>query len=173
MFMMTAAIFMISLNTITTPTSKRMAAKTESNNKNTTQEKVSQPVIDYNNILVSTDSELRVGNPETRDRWIFNKAKGLFFQGGQMLDVSAGAKPYKAMLQDAIGWRYFSTEFEDNILLTDTFRSEKHGSTTKNMKSLHDFVGPDIGHTGAPSDQFDLVILTEVRTVTVWFGRVH
>jgi len=116
----------------------------------------------YNNILASVDNTLRVGNPETRDNWILNKARVLFFQGGQVLDVSAGAKPYKAAMQDTIGWQYFSTEFEDNKVLTDTFRRESGDTGTKNMKSLHDFVGPDISDTGAPSNQFDLVLLTEV-----------
>ena len=112
-------------------------------------------------LFSSLDKSLSVGNPTTRDVWIAEKARGLFKNSEQsVFDVSAGAKPYKSMFV-SVGWKYFSNEFSDNNNIVDDFRGE-NAQDKINMKKNHDYIGTDIGNTGAPSNKFDLVILTEV-----------
>jgi SAM-dependent methyltransferase len=74
--------------------------------------------------------------------------------GSFVLDVSAGARPYRPLWSHCT---YKTHEFEGNADVIDTFRGEKDAS----MKVQHDFKG-DITSTGAPSNEFDVVLLTEV-----------
>lgn len=94
----------------------------------------------------------QIGNPGTRDAWIQTFAASVP-AGAKVIDVSAGAKPYKEL------WRhtqYYTHEFSHNSEIIDTFRSE-----TRASQKSHDF-GGDVTHTTAPSGEFDVVILTEV-----------
>lgn len=118
--------------------------------------------VDADHMITSVDKTLSVGNPEIRDGWIAEKARSLFdsTRKNSVLDVSAGAKPYKDMFTSN-GWQYYSNEFASNTNIVDGFRGEV-GSEKADMGKLHDFVGTDISNTGAPSDKFELVILTEV-----------
>jgi ubiquinone/menaquinone biosynthesis C-methylase UbiE len=97
--------------------------------------------------------ESKIGNPETRDRWIERAAKKTI-PGSLVLDVSAGTRPYRTLWSHCV---YKSHEFDGNSNVIDTYRGEQDSST----KSLHDFSG-DITSTGAPSNTFDVVLLTEV-----------
>lgn len=109
--------------------------------------------------LGNIDMNLKVGNPELRDDWIASKAKSLALpEGGAVLDVSAGAKPYQSVFE-ASGWKYYSSEFTGNEKVVDGFRGE---TEKKDLKRSHDYVSSDISNIGAPSDTFDLVVLTEV-----------
>jgi SAM-dependent methyltransferase len=118
--------------------------------------------VNAEHLILSVDKSLSIENPEIRDRWIAEKARTLFYGkiNPNVLDVSAGAKPYKSMLT-SIGWKYFSNEFQSNKDIVDSFRGES-SADKGGLASQHDFLGPDISNTGAPSGEFDLVILTEV-----------
>lgn len=102
-----------------------------------------------------------VDNPKTRDTWVAEFAKSVP-AGSRVLDVSAGARPYKHLWSHC---DYFSHEFPGNLELVDSFRGED--AVAENKKSLeklqrtHDFLG-EVHNTTAPSDSFDVVLLTEV-----------
>lgn len=101
------------------------------------------------------------GNPGTRDHWMGEKARLLCSARGgaerpKVLDVSAGNRPYLKVFQDA-GCRYYSNEFAGNAQILDDFRGEQR----KQLK-VHDYLGPDVTNTTAPSYHFDVVLLTEV-----------
>lgn len=118
-------------------------------------------VVNAESIFPTLDKSLSVRNPEVRDEWISKKAGELYRESGQsVLDVSAGAKPYQSMFTSK-GWQYFSNEFSKNENIVDGFRGESIDNKA-NLKNMHDYIGSDIGNTGAPSNKFDLVILTEV-----------
>lgn len=93
-----------------------------------------------------------VGNPETRDSWIARKAAEVP-RGSKVLDVSAGAKPYKHLFSHC---QYYSHEFSGNSQIVDGFRGESSVSLKQ-----HDY-GGDVTATTAPSNEFDVVLLTEV-----------
>jgi ubiquinone/menaquinone biosynthesis C-methylase UbiE len=94
-----------------------------------------------------------IGNPETRDKWMKRVAESTI-PGSLILDVSAGNRPYRSLWSHCI---YKSHEFDGNAKILDDYRGEKDASG----KRLHDFFG-DVTSTGAPSDSFDVVLLTEV-----------
>ena len=106
-------------------------------------------------ILGDIQSSTTVGNPGTRDKWLADVAAQTP-SNSSVLDVSAGAKPYESLWKHC---HYFSHEFQGNEKIVDTFRGESEKD--KKMESRHDFVG-DISNTGAPSDKYDVVLLTEV-----------
>lgn len=61
-------------------------------------------------------------------------------------------------------WRhceYFSHEFAGNTEIIDTFRGEAIEKSVTALREAHDFLG-EIHNTTAPSNSFDVVILTEV-----------
>ena len=94
-----------------------------------------------------------VGNPATRDAWIAAAAAATPM-GSAVLDVSSGARPYKPLFAHCA---YSSHEFLGNVHVIDGFRGEH----TKDKSVPHDYVGP-YNATGAPSNAFDVVLLTEV-----------
>eukprot|EP00457_Paulinella_chromatophora_P012565 gb/GEZN01012783.1/.p1 GENE.gb/GEZN01012783.1/~~gb/GEZN01012783.1/.p1 ORF type:complete len:316 (+),score=21.58 gb/GEZN01012783.1/:40-948(+) len=96
-----------------------------------------------------------IGNPSTRDSWMATQATAVP-PGAKVLDVAAGARPYKHLWDHC---SYFSHEFQGNTKLVDKFRGE--GGARKNLDTVHDYIG-DITNTTAPSNTFDVVILTEV-----------
>lgn len=114
----------------------------------------------YFNKLGPINRKLDIGNPDTRDAWIKQKAVTLCGSaaGSSILDVSAGNKPYQTVWQKA-GCKYFSNEFGGNVDLIDNFRGE---SQKNDLKSKHDYIGTDITNTNAPSNTFDIAVLTEV-----------
>jgi ubiquinone/menaquinone biosynthesis C-methylase UbiE len=97
-----------------------------------------------------------VGNPSTRDAWM-KRAAERTPAGSAVLDVSSGARPYRALWAHCA---YQSHEFEGNRDIVDVSRGED-GKLPKNLRSTHDYVG-DISATGAPAAFFDVVLLTEV-----------
>ena len=103
---------------------------------------------------------LDIGNPDTRDAWIKKKAVDLCKpnENFSILDVSAGAKPYQHLWLKA-GCKYFSNEFGGNVDIVDNFRGEKQKN---DLSKMHDYIGTDITNTGAPSNSFDITVLTEV-----------
>ena len=108
---------------------------------------------------------LTVGNPQVRDAWIVKKASelGKLLTDPLLIDVSAGNKPYEANFRDS-GFRYYSSEFGSNTILTDYLRGEKHGEK-KNKTSMlekYNFVYSDINNTNIPAAMFDVAVLTEV-----------
>lgn len=103
-----------------------------------------------NSLPISASS---IGNPQTRDLWMKHIAESTS-PGSLVLDVSAGTRPYRPLWSHCT---YKSHEFEGNANVIDTSRGEKDTS----MKVQHDFKG-DITSTGAPSNEFDVVLLTEV-----------
>lgn len=104
-----------------------------------------------------TSKAATIGNPQTRDAWIREFA-GKIPPGSTVLDVSAGARPYKELWSHC---DYRSHEFPGNAQLVDGFRGESKAKTASELKAMHNYVG-DITNTTAPSDYFDVVMLTEV-----------
>lgn len=95
------------------------------------------------------------GNPVTRDGWVARKAAATP-PGARVLDVSSGNQPYRPLFAHC---RYQGHEFEGNQQIVDEFRGEQ--SKDSNMHNKYAFIG-DVTDTGAPSDTFDVVLLTEV-----------
>jgi SAM-dependent methyltransferase len=114
----------------------------------------------YFSKLGHINRKLDIGNPDTRDAWIKNKAEKLCHLSSNfsILDVSAGNKPYQHLWIKA-GCKYFSNEFGGNVEIVDNFRGE---SKKNDLASKHDYIGTDITNTGAPSNSFDVAVLTEV-----------
>lgn len=102
-----------------------------------------------------TDAPQLETNPATRDRWVASKAAALP-AGSWVLDVSSGNQPYRPLFAHC---QYRSHEFPGNQEIVDGFRGETEKPLDPHQK--YNYVG-DITATGAPSDTFDLVILTEV-----------
>ena len=100
----------------------------------------------------ATGVPAQIGNPGTRDAWIQRFAASTP-AGATVIDVSAGSKPYKQYWSHT---HYYTHEFSGNTEIVDIFRAE-----TKASKKDHDF-GGDITKTSAPSEEFDVVVLTEV-----------
>jgi len=100
----------------------------------------------------ATGVPAQIGNPDTRDAWIQRFAASTP-AGATVIDVSAGAKPYKQYWSHT---HYYTHEFSGNNEIVDAFRAE-----TKASKKDHDF-GGDITKTSAPSEEYDVVVLTEV-----------
>ena len=111
--------------------------------------------------LGPVNRKLDIGNPDTRDAWIKNKAETLcrLSSNFSIIDVSAGNKPYQNLWVRA-GCKYYSNEFGGNVELVDNFRGES--GQKSNLASKHDYIGTDITNTGAPSNSFDVAVLTEV-----------
>ena len=101
-------------------------------------------------------SSAAIGNPSTRDRWIQRAAENTP-PGADILDVSAGARPYRALWSHC---NYKSHEFNGNVGVVDVVRGED-ANTVKKLDAVHNYIG-DYTATGAPSDAFDVVLLTEV-----------
>ena len=116
---------------------------------------------DLSSLLRLSSPPASINNPQTRDAWIADFAK-FVPAGSRILDVSAGARPYKHLWSHC---SYFSHEFPGNLDLVDTFRGE--AAAAENRKSLselqktHDFLG-EVHNTTAPSESFDVALLTEV-----------
>ena len=107
-------------------------------------------------------NELKVGNPQTRDEWIKSKAAALATgRKLKLLDMSAGNKPYEDTFTRA-GFMYSSSEFAGNTELTDTFRGEQGVKDVNALVHKHTYLSEDINNTTAPSDHFDVAVLTEV-----------
>jgi SAM-dependent methyltransferase len=96
----------------------------------------------------------KIGNPDTRDEWIALKASQTP-PGSYVLDVSSGTRPYKHLFSHC---HYFCHEFSGNLQVIDNFRGE---TMKTEPDDTYDFIG-DITNTGAPSDTYDVVLLTEV-----------
>ena len=114
----------------------------------------------YFSKLGPINRKLDIGNPDTRDAWIKHKAETICHLSNNVsiLDVSAGNKPYQSLWVKA-GCKYFSNEFGGNVEIVDNFRGE---SKKNDLASKHDYIGTDITNTGAPSNSFDVAVLTEV-----------
>lgn len=111
----------------------------------------------YSEHLGINDNVLKltiIGNPETRDTWIALKASQTP-PGSYVLDVSSGTRPYKHLFEHC---NYFCHEFSENIQVMDNFRGE---TVKSEPNDTYDFIG-DITNTGAPSNTYDVVLLTEV-----------
>jgi ubiquinone/menaquinone biosynthesis C-methylase UbiE len=116
---------------------------------------------DLSSLLRLRSPPAGVNNPQTRDAWIADFAKTVP-AGSRVLDVSAGARPYKHLWSHC---SYFSHEFPGNLDFVDTFRGEIAVSVNKKslseLRKTHDFLG-EVHNTTAPSASFDVVLLTEV-----------
>ena len=112
----------------------------------------------YFSKLGPINRKLDIGNPDTRDAWIKTKANTLCKPNFSILDVSAGVKPYQHLWLKS-GCKFYSNEFGGNVDIVDNFR----GETRKNeLSKMHDYIGTDITNTNAPSNSFDITVLTEV-----------
>jgi SAM-dependent methyltransferase len=92
-------------------------------------------------------------NPGTRDDWILKISKTVAPHSA-VLDMSSGERPYRKLFEHC---KYHSHEFQGNNDIQDTLRGP--GADKSGRK--YDYVG-DILNSGAPSDFFDVVLLTEV-----------
>ena len=104
---------------------------------------------------------LSVGNPQNRDNWISIKAVELGSKGKKLIDMSAGNKPYEDTFRKH-GFEYYSSEFQGNIDVHDSFRGEQGEKELSDLHEKHDFVYSDIKNTTIPSEMFDVAVLTEV-----------
>ena len=93
-------------------------------------------------------------NPKIRDTWISDIAKSIP-SGSKIVDISAGAKPYKDLFSHC---KYFSHEFDGNRNIIDEFRGEKNKDNSEN----HDFYGDICDFLPINDESFDYVLCTEV-----------
>ena len=108
-------------------------------------------------IVALNSAAASVNNPQTRDAWIARFAKSVP-GASRVLDVSAGARPYKHLWSHC---KYFSHEFAGNQEIIDSFRGEGTVKSLTELRKTHDFLG-QVHATTAPSGSFDVVMLTEV-----------
>ena len=112
-------------------------------------------------LALGNKQSLAVGNPQIRDAWIERKAFQLGAGGGRLLDMSAGNKPYERVFRRA-GFSDSSSEFSGNTELVDSLRGELEKKDEAKLKAKHTYLSHDITNTTAPSDYFDVAVLTEV-----------